>query len=181
MLNIPNALTLLRALGVPLFLYLFLIADEPILSFVVIAIGGVTDYLDGKVARYLNQTSDFGAKFDPAVDRLYIAAVIIALANKDYLPWILVISILVRDLMLLLVIIYQKLRGIPFLSVTFLGKAATFNLLYAFPLLLLEDLAYIGQACYIIGWAFAIWGTSLYFYTGLQYLVLGVKNPRIYK
>ena len=181
MLNIPNALTLLRALGVPLFLYLFLIADEPILSFVVIAIGGVTDYLDGKVARYLNQTSDFGAKFDPAVDRLYIAAVIIALANKDYLPWILVISILVRDLMLLLVIIYQKLRGIPFLAVTFLGKAATFNLLYAFPLLLLDDLAYIGQACYIIGWAFAIWGTSLYFYTGLQYLVLGVKNPRIYK
>jgi cardiolipin synthase len=181
MLNIPNALTLLRALGVPLFLYLFLIADEPILSFVVIALGGVTDYLDGKVARYLNQTSDFGAKFDPAVDRLYIAAVIIALANKDYLPWILVISILVRDLLLLLVIIYQKLRGIPFLAVTFLGKAATFNLLYAFPLLLLEDLVYIGQACYIIGWAFAIWGTSLYFYTGLQYLVLGVKNPRIYK
>jgi cardiolipin synthase len=181
MLNIPNALTLLRALGVPLFLYLFLIADEPILSFVVIALGGVTDYLDGKVARYLNQTSDFGAKFDPAVDRLYIAAVIIALANKDYLPWILVISILVRDFLLLLLIFYQKLRGIPFLSVTFLGKAATFNLLYAFPLLLLEDLAYIGQACYIIGWAFAIWGTSLYFYTGLQYLVLGVKNPRIYK
>ena len=181
MLNIPNALTLLRALGVPLFLYLFLIADEPILSFVVIALGGVTDYLDGKVARYLNQTSDFGAKFDPAVDRLYIAAVIIALANKDYLPWILVISILVRDFLLLLVIFYQKLRRIPFLSVTFLGKAATFNLLYAFPLLLLEDLAYIGQACYIIGWAFAIWGTSLYFYTGLQYLVLGVKNPRIYK
>ena len=181
MLIIPNTLTLLRALGVPVFLYLFLIADEPILSFVVIALGGVTDYLDGKVARYLNQTSDFGAKFDPAVDRLYIAAVIIALANKDYLPWILVISILVRDLLLLLVIIYQKLRGIPFLAVTFLGKAATFNLLYAFPLLLLEDLAYIGQACYIIGWAFAIWGTSLYFYTGLQYLVLGVKNPRIYK
>ena len=181
MLNIPNALTLLRALGVPLFLYLFLIADEPILSFMVIALGGVTDYLDGKVARYLNQTSDFGAKFDPAVDRLYIAAVIIALANKDYLPWILVISILVRDLLLLLVIIYQKLRGVPFLAVTFLGKAATFNLLYAFPLLLLEDLAYIGQACYVIGWAFAIWGTSLYFYTGLQYLVLGVKNPRIYK
>jgi cardiolipin synthase len=181
MLNIPNALTLLRALGVPLFLYLFLVADEPILSFVVIALGGVTDYLDGKVARYLNQTSDFGAKFDPAVDRLYIAAVIIALANKDYLPWILVILILVRDFLLLLVIFYQKLRGIPFLTVTFLGKAATFNLLYAFPLLLLEDLAYIGQACYIIGWAFAIWGTSLYFYTGLQYLVLGVKNPRIYK
>ena len=102
MLNIPNALTLLRALGVPLFLYLFLVADKPVASFVVIALGGVTDYLDGKVARYLNQTSEFGAKFDPAVDRLYIATVIIALANKDYLPWVLVISILVRDLILFL-------------------------------------------------------------------------------
>ena len=181
MLNIPNALTLLRALGVPLFLYLFLVADKPILGFVVIALGGVTDYLDGKVARYLNQTSDFGAKFDPAVDRLYIAAVIIALANKDYLPWVLVISILVRDLLLFIVLIYQKFRGIPFLAVTFLGKAATFNLLYAFPLLLLEDIAYIGPACYIIGWAFAIWGTTLYFYTGLQYLVLGFKHPTIDK
>ena len=180
MLNIPNALTLLRALGVPLFLYLFLVADKPIVSFVVIALGGVTDYLDGKVARYLNQTSEFGAKFDPAVDRLYIAAVIIAFANKDYLPWVLVISILVRDFILFLVIIYQKLKGIPFLAVTFLGKAATFNLLYAFPFLLLEDLAYIGQASYIVGWAFAIWGTSLYFYTGLQYLVLGLKRPKSY-
>lgn len=181
MLNIPNALTLLRALGVPLFLYIFLVADKPILGFVVIALGGVTDYLDGKVARYLNQTSDFGAKFDPAVDRLYIAAVIIALANKDYLQWVLVISILVRDLLLFIVLIYQKFRGIPFLAVTFLGKAATFNLLYAFPLLLLEDIAYIGPACYIIGWAFAIWGTTLYFYTGLQYLVLGFKHPKIDK
>ena len=128
MLNIPNALTLLRALGVPLFLYLFLVADKPVASFVVIALGGVTDYLDGKVARYLNQTSEFGAKFDPAVDRLYIAAVIIALASKDYLPWVLVISILVRDFILFLIIIYQKLKGIPFLAVTFLCKAATFNL-----------------------------------------------------
>jgi len=180
MLNIPNALTLLRAMGVPAFLYLLLVADQPIFAFAVIAIGGATDYLDGKVARALNQTTEFGAKFDPAVDRLYIAAVIIALANKDYLPWVLVISILARDFILFLVIIYQKLKGIPFLAVTFLGKAATFNLLYAFPLLLLEDLAYIGQASYIVGWAFAIWGTSLYFYTGLQYLVLGLKRPKSY-
>ena len=180
MINIPNSLTLLRALGVPLFLYLFLVADKPIAAFVVIAFGGVTDYLDGKVARYLNQTSDFGAKFDPAVDRLYITAVIIALASKDYLPWALVMAILIRDLLLFFVIIYQKFRKVPYLSVTFLGKAATFNLLYAFPFLLLEDLAYIGQASYIVGWAFAIWGTTLYFYTGLQYLVLGLKRPKSY-
>ena len=179
LLNIPNALTALRALGVPVFLYLFLIAEQPIASFVVIAIGGITDYLDGKVARALNQTSDFGAKFDPTVDRLYIAAVIIALAIKDYLPWPLVIAIIARDLILFLVIIYQKLRGIPFFEVSFLGKAATFNLLYAFPFLLLEEVAVIGPWCFAAGWSFAIWGISLYFYTGIQYLVKGLRKPKV--
>ena len=179
LLNIPNALTALRALGVPVFLYLFLIAGEPIASFVVIALGGITDYLDGKVARALNQTSDFGAKFDPTVDRLYIAAVIIALAIRDYLPWSLVVAIIARDLILFLVIIYQKLRGIPFFEVSFLGKAATFNLLYAFPFLLLEEVAVIGPWCFAAGWSFAIWGISLYFYTGIQYLVKGLRKPKV--
>ena len=176
MVNIPNALTLLRALGVPLFLYLFLVADRPILSFVVIALGGITDYLDGKIARALNQTSEFGAKFDPSVDRLYIAAVVIAMASKEYLPWSLVIALLIRDLLLLFVVTYQKIRNIPFLQVSYLGKAATFNLLYAFPLLLLEEVKYIGGWCFVIGWAFAIWGIALYFYTGLQYLVKGLQR-----
>ena len=116
MINIPNALTLLRALGVPLFLYLFLVADQPVLSFIIIVIGGVTDYLDGKVARARNQTSDFGAKFDPTVDRLYIGAVILALASKDYLPWSLVIAIIARDLILLLVVFYQKYARFPTLK-----------------------------------------------------------------
>ena len=178
-LNIPNALTALRALGVPVFLYLFLVAEEPIASFVVITLGGITDYLDGKIARALKQTSEFGAKFDPTVDRLYIAAVIIALAIKDYLPWPLVFAIIARDLILFLVIIYQKLRGIPFLEVSFLGKAATFNLLYAFPFLLLEEVEVIGPWCFAAGWSFAIWGISLYFYTGIQYLVKGLRKHKV--
>ena len=177
MLNIPNALTFLRALGVPLFLYLFLVAEQPVASFLVITVGGITDYLDGKIARALNQTSDFGAKFDPTVDRLYIGAVIIAFAIKDYLPWWLVISIIARDLILLLVVASQRLRGIPYLEVTYLGKAATFDLLYAFPFLLLADIELVGIWCYRAGWAFAIWGISLYFYTGIQYFIKGIKRP----
>jgi cardiolipin synthase len=177
MINIPNALTLLRALGVPLFLYLFLVADQPVLSFIIIVLGGVTDYLDGKIARALNQTSEFGAKFDPTVDRLYIGAVILALAGRDYLPWSLVIAIIARDLILLLVVFYQKIRKIPYLEVTYLGKAATFNLLYAFPFLLLKNANVVGSWCYILGWAFAIWGMALYFYTGIQYFVRGLRRP----
>ena len=178
MINIPNALTFLRALGVPAFLYFFLVAEKPMVSFLIIALGGITDYLDGKLARALNQTSDFGAKFDPTVDRLYIGAIIVALASQDYLPMNLVIAILARDLILLIMVIWQKLRGYEFAEVSFLGKAATFNLLYAFPLLLLKDIDLIGGVSNIIGWAFAIWGVGLYFYTGLQYLYLGIFKAR---
>ena len=178
MINIPNALTFLRALGVPAFLYFFLVAEKPMVSFLIIALGGITDYLDGKLARALNQTSDFGAKFDPTVDRLYIGAIIVALASQDYLPMNLVIAILARDLILLIMVIWQKHRGYEFVEVSFLGKAATFNLLYAFPLLLLKDIDLIGGVSNIIGWAFAIWGVGLYFYTGLQYLYLGIFKAR---
>ena len=174
MINIPNALTLIRALGVPAFLYFFIVADKPLVSFFIIALGGVTDYLDGKVARALNQTSEFGAKFDPSVDRLYIAAILIAFAAEDYLSRTLVISILIRDLILLILVAYQSVRKIPFVEVSYLGKAATFNLLYAFPLLLLQDIQYIGFISYVVGWAFAIWGVGLYFYTGIQYLYRGL-------
>lgn len=178
MLNIPNALTLLRALGVPVFLYIFMVLDQPITAFFIIALGGVTDYLDGKIARALNQITDFGAKFDPIVDRLYITAVILALASKDYLPWWLVLAIIFRDLALFLVVVIQKIKGMKYLEVTFLGKAATFNLLYAFPLLLLIDASNIGELAFIMGWAFAIWGVSLYFYTGFQYLIRAFKVLR---
>lgn len=174
MVNIPNALTLLRALGVPAFLYFFLVADSPVIAFFIIAFGGATDYLDGKVARALNQTSDFGAKFDPTVDRLYIGAILIAFASQGYLSKTLVVAILIRDLLLLLMVIYQKYRNIDFVEVSFLGKAATFNLLYAFPFLLLEEIDFIGTFAYVIGWAFAIWGVTLYFYTGIQYLYRGL-------
>ena len=178
MVNIPNALTFLRALGVPAFLYFFLVAEKPVVSFLIITFGGVTDYLDGKLARALNQTSDFGAKFDPTVDRLYIAAIIVALASRDYLPINLVVAILIRDLILFIMVIWQRLRGYEFVEVSFLGKAATFNLLYAFPLLLLKDIDLIGGVAGIVGWAFAIWGVGLYFYTGLQYLYLGIFKAR---
>jgi cardiolipin synthase len=79
---------------------------------------------------------------------------------------------------LAIVILYQKIKGYGYLEVSFLGKAATFNLLYAFPLLLLTEVSAIGEAAYIAGWAFAIWGVTLYFYTGFQYLIKAVKTFR---
>ena len=86
-LTVPNALTALRGAGIPLFLWLFLSRHNAGLSFLVLALGALTDYLDGKLARWLDQESALGAALDPAIDRAYIAATVISMAVRDFIPW----------------------------------------------------------------------------------------------
>ena len=157
-LTIPNALTALRGLGVPLFIWLALVKEADGWAILVLALGGVTDYLDGKLARLWNQTSRFGELADPAIDRIYILATLIVLYIREAIPLWLITLLLARDLILALVTIALTRKGLPPLQVTYIGKAATFNLLYAFPLLLLalSDSVY-GTFAFIFGWAFAIW------------------------
>lgn len=170
-LTIPNALSLLRLLGVPVFLYLALGPQADGWALAVLATGAATDYLDGKIARALGQTSRLGQLLDPAADRLYIAATAIALTVRGIVPLWLVLALLGRDLVLAPSILVLRRHGYGPLPVHFLGKAATFNLLYAFPLLLLGDgsgdLAALAR---VVGWAFTVWGTALYWWAGLLYL-----------
>ena len=170
-LTIPNGLTLLRALGIPLFLWLFLRNHAVGWSFVVLALGAATDYFDGKVARWLNQESALGAAMDPTIDRAYIAATVVAMAIRNYIPWWLVGLLMARDLYMALLLVYKKRRTGEIFVVTFLGKAATFNLLYAFPFLLLASTHGLGEVAHILGWSFAIWGIGLYIYTAIDYTV----------
>ena len=179
-LTIPNALTALRGLGVPLFIWLALDQKADGWAIFVLAIGGITDYLDGKLARLWNQTSRFGELADPAIDRIYIVATLIVLYLREALPLWVIIVLLARDLLLGGVTIALTRNGLPPLKVTYLGKAATFNLLYAFPFLLLalsDSLA--GTLAYIFGWAFAIWGIGLYLVTGVSYFLAAVKSIRV--
>ena len=179
-LTIPNALTALRGLGVPLFIWLALDQKADGWAIFVLAIGGITDYLDGKLARLWNQTSRFGELADPAIDRIYIVATLIVLYLREALPLWVIMVLLARDLLLGGVTIALTRNGLPPLKVTYLGKAATFNLLYAFPFLLLalsDSLA--GTLAYIFGWAFAIWGIGLYLVTGVSYFLAAVKSIRV--
>lgn len=168
--TVPNLLSGLRLLGVPLFLWLVLGPEADGWALVVLMASGVTDYLDGYLARRLNQMSQLGQLLDPIADRLYILAVVFGLAWRDIIPWWLALLLPARDLFLWGLLPFLRSRGYSALPVHFLGKAATFNLLYAFPLLLLGDgtgvLATLAQ---VFGWAFAIWGTSLYWWAGLLY------------
>mgnify|MGYP000110714551 CR=1 FL=1 len=177
LLTVPNALTALRAAGIPLFLWLALDLHADGWAIVVLAIGGATDYFDGKLARAWNQTSKFGEIADPTIDRLYILATLIALYLRDAIPTWMIAILIIRDLLMAVLTIWLSLTKRPQLKVTYLGKAATFNLLYAFPLLLLaKSSGLVGDISFILGWSFAIWGVALYCLTALDYYRTALKS-----
>ena len=171
MWTVPNLISALRLAGVPVFLWLVLGPEEDLLALAVLALSGVTDFLDGYLARRLDQRSTLGEVLDPIADRLYILAVVLGLALRDIVPWWVAVVLPLRDVMLWGLVPFLRMRGYSSLPVHFLGKAATFNLLYAFPLLLLgAGDGTLAEVALTVGWAFAWWGTGLYVYTGLDYL-----------
>jgi len=174
-LTIPNALSAARLAGVPVFLWLVLgprTATADYWAVALLIIAGATDWLDGKLARALNQGSRLGQVLDPAADRLYIAATIVALAVREIIPWWLVAVLAVRELVVGGALVVLKRRaGFGTLQVSLVGKTATLCLLYAFPLLFLGDHpGWGGTLARVIGWAFAIWGTVLYWWAAMLYL-----------
>ncbi len=170
--TVPNLLSFARLLGVPLFLWLLLGPHADGWALAILMISGVTDWADGVLARKLNQTSTLGALLDPLADRLYILATLAGLVLRQVIPWWLAAAIIGRDLVLLTTLPALRRRGLTSLPVHYLGKAATFNLLYAFPLLLIgtQD-STLGEIAKPIAWAFTIWGTGLYLWAGGLYLI----------
>ncbi len=175
-LTIPNGISAVRLAGVPVFLWLVLgprtaTADYWAVGLLIVA--GLSDWLDGKIARALNQASRLGQLLDPAADRLYIAATLVALAVRNIIPWWLLAVLAARELIVGVALeILRRRTRIGGLQVSLVGKAATLCLLYAFPLLFLGDHpGWGGTLARIIGWAFAIWGTALYGQSALLYLV----------
>ena len=169
-LTVPNLLSLLRLAGVPLFLWLVLGPEADGWALLLLLVAGFTDYLDGNLARRLNQTSSLGQVLDPVADRLYILAVVVGLVIRDIIPLWLAVLLPMRDVLLFSLVPFLRTRGYSALPVHYLGKAATAALLYAFPLLLLgDDAGTLGELAQVFGWAFTIWGVGLYWWAGLLY------------
>ena len=170
-LTLPNVLSVLRLVGVPLFLWAILTEHDAI-AVITLTLSGLSDYLDGKIARRYGLESRIGQLLDPFADRLYIATTLLGLAVRDIIPWWLVWALVAREVLLAGVLLWVKRHGQTGLPVHFIGKAATFNLLYAFPLLLVaQGDSTFAQWAMPIGWAFAWWGTLLYWIAGVMYIV----------
>ncbi len=177
--TIPNILSFLRLLGVPLFLWLILGPQADGWAIVVLAFAGISDYLDGKLARRWNQISRVGQILDPLADRLYILATLIGLLLRDIIPLWLPVVLIARDVILAGFLPALKKRGLTGLPVHFIGKAATFCLLYSFPLILLgAGQGTFASICRVFGWAFALWGTVLYWWSGVLYIEQAVRVLR---
>lgn len=170
-LTLPNVLSFLRLAGVPLFFWLVVSAHRDALAVALLMAAGFTDWLDGWIARRWRLRSRLGQLLDPIADRLYILAIIVALALRGIIPWWFVAILVAREALLVALVPALRSRGLRALPVHFLGKMATFCLLYAFPLVLLgaQDTAW-ALPVRVIGWASAIWGAGLYWWAGLLYL-----------
>ena len=168
--SVPNMLSILRLLLVPVFLWL-LIADQFLVAFLVLMFASFTDWLDGFIARKFNQITSLGKVLDPSADRLFILATLIGLTVNEIIPAWLAIVIVARDLLLLIGYPISASHGFGPLPVHFLGKAATFALLYALPLLLLAEVWPTAEAVILpLAWGFAYWGIGLYWVAGFVYL-----------
>jgi cardiolipin synthase (CMP-forming) len=172
-LTVPNALSVLRLLLVPVFLYLLFGIHANAWAVAVLMFSGFSDWADGKIARLVpNQSSRLGELLDPAVDRIYMVTVPLALAFHGSVPWWIVLTLIGRDAVLATTLPILRTRGLTALPVTYIGKAATFALMSGFPLILLGQWdALWSRVILCCGWAFLIWGLAMYLWSGVLYLI----------
>ncbi len=169
--TIPNAISFARLIGVPVFLYLFL-NHYTVAAVIVLAVGGSSDWVDGYLARRLNQVSRLGELMDPFADRLYIFATLVAFTIRDVVPWQFFVALVARDVLLAGCLLVLRRYGYGPPPVHYIGKTATFILLVAFPLLLLAQADIPWHTFWFAtGWAMAWWGIVLYWIAGLFYVI----------
>jgi cardiolipin synthase len=168
-LTLPNAVSVVRLLMIPLFLWLLVGRDAPAAAgFLLLVIGG-TDWVDGYLARRLGQVSEFGKLLDPLADRLAVATAVVAGWATGVLPWPLALALIVREALVGLGALILGMKGRGKLEVRYLGKLATFILYGAIPAFYVAA-GGVGEAFFEpLAWATGVIGTVLYYWVGFSY------------
>ena len=135
-LTVPNLISLVRLLCVPLFVYLLFGRDNRAGAAYLLAVLGATDWVDGYIARHFNQVSELGKILDPTADRLVLIVGIVCIAIDHAAPsWVIGLAVF-REVAIAIAALAVAAAGARRMDVRWFGKAGTFGLLVAFPLFL---------------------------------------------
>lgn len=174
--SIPNAISALRLLLVPVFAVLVFTGND-VWALIVVTFSSFSDWLDGFLARRMNQITKLGQALDPIADRCFIFVTILALTIRGVLPWWLLIVVALRDLVMLALVWVIAKKGHQPMAVTNVGKAATLCLLVAFPLFIFSGIPEITglyeSVSSALAWVFAMLGALLYWASAVQYMTRG--------
>ena len=182
-LTLANVISVLRLMAIPVFLW-WVIEDRLLPAFILLVVAVLTDFVDGMIARRMNEITKLGQFLDPFADRLFIAATVIALAIQDVVPWWFVIAVMLRDALLGIGGLVMVRYGAGTLPVKWWGKVATFWLLFVLPLFLLSVMVSehlsdsIGGVLMMVAWPVALAAVVLYWVVGFSYLFDAVAIAR---
>lgn len=177
-LTVPNAVSALRLLGLPVFAWLVLGPGRYDAAFWLLAAVAATDWLDGYLARRLDQVSRLGAVMDPLIDRALLVTAALTLLVEGLVPAWLVALVVVRDVALVAAS-FALFGAVPPIPVNRAGKTATASLLAAFPSFLLMAFPWAGQgAAEVVAWLLALVGVVAYYVAGAQYAVAAWRLRR---
>ena len=178
-LTVPNVITLIRLLCLPLFLYLLFGRDNRAAAAGLLAALGATDWVDGYIARHFHQVSNLGKVFDPVADRLLFFVGAGAILIDGSIPTWFAVLVLAREVVVSVAVVVLALLGATRIDVTWFGKAGTFALMFSVPLFLAAE-STVGWAdlAEVLAWAFGIPGLLLSYYAAFLYIPLGLAALR---
>jgi cardiolipin synthase (CMP-forming) len=171
--TIPNAISLLRLAGVPVFLWLLLGEDRPVAAGILFAVLGATDWIDGYIARHFDQGSEIGKILDPVSDRVMLIAGALGLIISGDVPLWVGIVVLGREAALSVVTLILAAAGARRIDVQWVGKAGTLALMFALPGFVLVSALDAGAArdiIEVVTWLFTIGGLILSYYAAALYV-----------
>lgn len=168
-LTIPNVVSFVRLAAIPVFWWLLLGAVEPTAATVLFALIATTDWVDGFLARRLNQVTRLGKSLDPVADRLMIASAVIAGLIAEIVPPVIGVTLILREVYMAVITIALMSRGLGTLEVRILGKRATFLVYSGVGLFYIAALPFLSSLTRPSAWALSVGGLILYWITAFQY------------
>ncbi len=165
--TIANAVSLARLGAVPVFLWVLLGRDDLVTAAWLMLIIGVTDWLDGSLARALGQVSEIGKFLDPLADRVAILAAIVGGLIAGVVPALIGVPLLIREIVVAIGALYLVSRLDSNVEVKYLGKVATFIVYGAIPSFYLAEAG--TEVFRVVGWVTGVAGLVLYYIVTVDY------------